>query len=43
MHFDLLSFVLGGAAMLIWLVIGVVVASAIGWVNDGGGEFPPRA
>ncbi len=36
------SFILGALFMLSWIVIGVVVASAIGWVNRGGGEFPPR-
>ncbi len=41
-QFDLMSFVLGGLAMLIWLMIGVLVTSAIGWVSRGGGEFPPR-
>ncbi len=41
-NFDLLSFLLGAALMLAWLILGVLVTSAIGWVNRGGGKFPPR-
>ena len=41
-EFDFMSFMLGTLWGVVATVSGIVVGSAIGWANRGGGEFPPR-